>query len=439
MRQLRRFGTQTPVRLPVLPGRDAILRGAVKSRSSRTATATAALALVLVCTSDVPARTQAPAAQAADVRQERVKASVARVFDTSVLHRIEIVIASEDARTILTRTSERVRSTFTFDGIVLKDVGVRQAGGTFNAFVAIDAKPTLSLKFDDFVDGQELHGLEKIIRKDGRQDTGLVGEHLTYEVYRRAGIAAPMTAHAHVTINGMDSGIYVMREAVNRDFLTRNFGRQFSDGNLYELSYRPDPMVSPREIALKDEVEQKRQRTELLGAADAVQTAPPETFAAAVSRYLDLERYITFYAVEAATSNYDGFSFNVNNAYLYAHPRDGRLIMIPYGADSSFWAIARITKIRSPSQTPRAALARRIQSIPELQRKFSAEVARVGRDPVWDKKALHDRLADVGRVLTSAPQTGRAAADVKKFTDYRPVIEAFINNGGTTNSVAGLP
>jgi uncharacterized protein YlxP (DUF503 family) len=198
-------------------------------------------------------------------------------------------------------------------------------------------------------------------------------------------------------------------------------------------------MVSPTQIALKDEVEQKRQRTELLGAADAVQNAPPETFAAAVSKYLDLDRYITFYAVEAATSNYDGFSFNVNNAYLYAHPQDGRLIMIPYGADSSFWAIARLTKIQSPFQTPRAALARRVQSISELQRKFSAEVARVGREPVWDKKALHARLAAVERILASAPKTTRAAADVKKFTDYRPVVEAFINNGGTTNPVAGLP
>ena len=73
----------------------------------------------------------------------------------------------------------RVRCTFTFDGIALKDVGVRQAGGTFNRFVSIDEKPTLSLKFDDFVDGQELHGLEKVVLKDGRQDTGLVSEHLT--------------------------------------------------------------------------------------------------------------------------------------------------------------------------------------------------------------------------------------------------------------------
>jgi spore coat protein H len=378
-------------------------------------------------------------AQQPDARQERVKAAVARVYDPSVLHRIEIVIAPEDARNILNRTTERVRCTFTFDGVVLKDVGVRQAGGTFNRFVPIEGKPTLSLKFDDFVDGQELHGLEKMVLKDGRQDSGLVSEHLTYEVYRRAGIAAPMTAHAHVTINGIDSGIYVMREPINKDFLTRNFGKEFNDGNIYELNYRPDPMISPGEILLKDEVEQKRKRTELLGAADAVQNASPETFASAVSSYVDLERYITFYAVEAVTSNFDGFSFNTNNAYLYTHPKDGRLIMIPHGADSSFWAIAPITKIRTPLQTPRAALARRVQSTPALAQKFAAEVARVGREPVWDKSFLLDRLGQVDRILKTAPQTAKTAEDVKKFIDYRPVIEAFINNGGTANGTAGLP
>src|SRR5688500_12344495 len=192
--------------------------------------------------------------QATDPRQERLTAAVARVYDTRVLHRIDIVIAPDDATAIVNRTTERTRCTFTFDGVVSKDVGIRQAGGSFNRFVPIGEKPTLSVKFDDFVEGQELHGLEKMILKDGRQDTGLVGEHLTYEVYRRAGSAAPMTAHAHVTINGIDSGIYVIREPINRDFLTRNFGRAFSNGNLYELSYQPDPMRSPARIVLKDEV-----------------------------------------------------------------------------------------------------------------------------------------------------------------------------------------
>lgn len=51
------------------------------------------------------------ALQSVDARQERLKAAVARVYDTSVLHRIDIVIAPEDARTILNRTSERAITT----------------------------------------------------------------------------------------------------------------------------------------------------------------------------------------------------------------------------------------------------------------------------------------------------------------------------------------
>ena len=80
-----------------------------------------------------------------------------------------------------------------------------------------------------------------------------------------------------------------------------------------------------------------------------------------------------------------------------------------------------------------------MQSIPELAKKFEAEVSRVGREPVWDKRALLQRLSQVERILATAPATGRTAADVTRFTSYRPVIEAFINAGGTTNGVAGLP
>src|SRR5688500_14057278 len=95
----------------------------MKSRRSPLAAA-AALAFVFISMSfSVTSRTRAAAAQTNDARQQRVQAAVARVFDTSVLHRIEIVIAPADARTILNRMSERVRSTFTFDGIVLKEIG----------------------------------------------------------------------------------------------------------------------------------------------------------------------------------------------------------------------------------------------------------------------------------------------------------------------------
>ena len=95
------------------------------------------------------ARGAAP--QSADARQERLRAAIARVYDTGILHRIEIEIAADDARTILNRTTERVRCTFTFDGVVLKDVGVRQAGGVYHPYLPISNKPSLSVEFDEFM------------------------------------------------------------------------------------------------------------------------------------------------------------------------------------------------------------------------------------------------------------------------------------------------
>src|SRR5262245_55280451 len=64
-------------------------------------------ALGLICASAaLGARARPP--QSADTRQDRIKAAVARVYDTAVLHRIDIVVAPDDVRTILSRTSERV-------------------------------------------------------------------------------------------------------------------------------------------------------------------------------------------------------------------------------------------------------------------------------------------------------------------------------------------
>ena len=108
----------------------------------------------------------------------------------------------------------------------------RPSGGRHLSLVTcpIEGKPSLSLKFDEFVKGQRLFDLDKLILKNELQDLGLVNEHLTYEVFRRAGLAASMTAHARVTINGIDVGIYLLREPIDKDFLVRNFGKGFETG-----------------------------------------------------------------------------------------------------------------------------------------------------------------------------------------------------------------
>jgi spore coat protein CotH len=56
-------------------------------------------------------------------------------------------------------------------------------------------------------------------------DPTLLNEHLVYEIARRAGMAAPRTAHAAVTFNGQPYGFFIVREAINDEFLRRVFGK----------------------------------------------------------------------------------------------------------------------------------------------------------------------------------------------------------------------
>src|SRR5262245_55759510 len=98
-----------------------------------------------------------------DRARARVEAGAARLYDTSLLHRIDIAIAAEDVDKIPRRTTERVRCTFTIDGRTLENVGVRQAGGVYHPYQPITNKPSLSLKFDEFVKGQLLFDLDKLV------------------------------------------------------------------------------------------------------------------------------------------------------------------------------------------------------------------------------------------------------------------------------------
>ena len=367
-------------------------------------------------------------------------AYVGQIFGLTKLHRIEIVVPAASLFRFQDRNAARVRGTISFDGTVLHDIGVRQQGGTFLPYVGINGKPSLSLKFNEFTPGQELFGLKKLILKNQAQDRSLVNEHLTYEVFLRAGYPAPLTSFAQVKLNGIDQGIYLLRKPINQQFLARHFGKDRSKGKLYEIVQDIDPVRFPERLDLKDEQEEKRSRNDVRSLAVAARSATPETFAKVIAPHLDLDRFITYFALETATSHADGYANNTNNTYLYHVPIDDRFIFLPQGADQSFWAAAKPKRIYAPGQLRTAgSLARQVLDSPELRKKFDAELHRVGHAPVWDKDALLARVAEVERLLGSATPSARVTSDIAKFQRLRPVIEAFINNGGTTGGTANLP
>jgi spore coat protein H len=372
----------------------------------------------------------------ADVADRDLPPAVAppgsQVFALDVLHEVVIEVAPENLSKVLNGSgSERVPCTITYDGVKLPMSGVRRKG--FFSSVST-TKPALSVAFDEFVKDQKLDGLDKLALNNAKQDKTFLKEHLGYEVYRMAGLPAPRTAHAQVTMNGKVYGLYVVKEAIDKTFLSAAFGRSYRNGNLYEGTI-VDFVTDPLKVELKNEAEEMRKRDDVIALSTLIKQSPDAQFEAMVGAALRLDLTMTVFAIDLIVSHWDSYEYYSNNYYIYDNPQDGKFLFIPHGMDRLFGVPADYPYGEPyPLQDPFASLdavekgahkgqlAVRIFNNPALMKKLRAEVARVIRQ-VWDVARLDARIDQAAAVITRATN---APADLASFKSYLPKVHDYV-------------
>ncbi|MBK7538119.1 MAG: CotH kinase family protein [Myxococcales bacterium] len=358
-----------------------------------------------------------------------------RVFDADVLHVVELTVAAADLPKLDDNNNlERVRATISLDGEVVTNAGLRKKGSTSRR--PLSEKAGFTIKFNEFVPGQKLDGLKKLVLDNAAQDPSFLTGHISYEVYRRAGLPAPRTSHAVLRFNGVDKGIFVLEEATNEDYLKKHFGN--GGGNLYE-----GPWDFPKGAAaadLKDEVSEGRTRDDLTALTAVVMNTPDAQFATQLAAHLDVERFIDNYAVEMVAALWDNYAFVAWNFYLY-HVPNGRFVMLTHGIN---WPCCNISgapnwkadldplNIHSdPWQAgpgfPPGRLCERIDAIPALAAQFSTALKRVARD-AFDVPTLLARIDRAAATLHSRPLTGASAADLAGFDAEVGKVRTFVRN-----------
>lgn len=209
----------------------------------------------------------------------------------------------------------------------LADVGVRLKGSA--TFEAVDKKPGLSLKFNEFVKDQEFHGRSRILLNNARQDSTYLCEAIGGEIFRAAGVPAAKVTFARVEINGRDLGMYVVAEAANKDFLSQHFKK--AKGNLYEGSN--NDVTDKLE---KDGGDSSTEQTDLRALASATKEPDLGQRWKKLGTLLDIDRFITFAAVEVLLGHHDGYTMDKNNYRIYHDPASDQLIFLPHGLDQLF-------------------------------------------------------------------------------------------------------
>lgn len=344
------------------------------------------------------------------------------VLDSTVLHQVEITVDAAHLNQLAFDLDNRVPSTIVYDGQEVAQAGIRQKG---NAAIALEGKPSFSVRFDEFVDKTDIQGLNKILLNSSADDSTFLREKLGAEAHARAGLPAARIAHAKVTFNGVDKGIYVVVEGIDKDFLRLHFGETNDEGNLYEGpccgDFALDATYRQDEMDLDDEKKDDRTRDDINALAELIASAPDTTLAAEVERRLDLDQFMKIYALEVLLLHWDGFAFTKNNYYMYNNPIDSRFVFFPHGMDQ----ILADLSFDFSAQAVQSRLPQRIHEIPALDARYRAHLAAL-EATAWNPSAMQASIDQTVALLHKADSGAQTRVDLAqldtKVTELRNVI-----------------
>src|SRR5439155_403236 len=253
----------------------------------------------------------------------------AELFDGSVIPRLRIDIAASDLAELRQFSRKYVPAVLKEGEKTYQKVGVHLKGST-GSFRGLDDKPGLTLSFGKFTHGQKFHGVEKIHLNNSVEDPSYVNAFLGSELFRAAGVPAPRVGHALLELNGRLLGLYVLEEGFTEDFLALYFHK--TKGNLYEPEQGHDAGEPLRLVSGNGADHQG----DLKALAAAAREPDLRQRWQDLQKILDLERFISFMAMEVMTGHRDGYCLARNNFRIYHDLDTDKIIFLPHGMDQLF-------------------------------------------------------------------------------------------------------
>ena len=288
------------------------------------------------------------------------------VFDEGVIRTYDLTVAEDDWTWLNENPldEEYVPGSLTFEGRQFNDVGVRYKGFYGQLRFCFDAagnqtcdKIALKLKFNEYDQRGRFHGLKRLNFHSMHEDDSHMREALSYRLYREAGVAAPRTAYAWVTVNGEPHGLFLVVENIDDRFVATHFSDR-GNGKLYKEVWPEHEMALPYREAL-DRAFQGSETPDVSGFqtfgreliaaqgddpehdADVYQVIRDRTEIDALLRYVAVDRFVdnwdgivAWYCVEVGTGN-RGRCFN-HNYFWYQDSRSGRFTLIPWDLEHTF-------------------------------------------------------------------------------------------------------
>lgn len=239
-----------------------------------------------------------------------------------------------------------VQADLSCEGEQLAGVSVRYKGNNTFMMSRNSLKRSLKIDINRGAQGRRLQGLTKLNLHNNVNDPSWMNETLSYRLYRDAGVPAPRTGFALVTVDvpGLHTqrllGLYSVVENIDGNFARERFGTKrgalFKPSTRHLFEYQgEDWSAYERSYDAKTSLSEEETR-HLISFCRLVSQADDAQFEREIERYLDLEAFARYMAVTTWLSTMDSLLSMGQNFVVYLHPKTRQFQFIPWDLDHSF-------------------------------------------------------------------------------------------------------
>ncbi len=362
------------------------------------------------------------------------------VFDDAHITEVALAIDDADLERILADpfSREYVPATLTYGGHVVEEVGVRLKGNLQVNFWVVNGgyKFAFKIDVDRFVEDQEFMGLTKLNLHCAVNDPSFLRENAAYHLLREAGIPASRASYVHLTVNGIDHGVYNVVEQVDRRWLADRFDDD--GGNLYKpldgsfLEYLgDDPADYDLESYNLQTNTEDPDHARLLELIRVLGHPDEPGFPEDIEALFDVDGFLRFLALNTFILNLDSYAEIGHNYYLYDDPGSGRFVFIPWDMSEAFgnfacWPEEELMMgldVHHPMCAEERPLISNLLGVQRFRDAYLAHLEQLMGEGVLEHDALVARLEQSHAFVDAAVE-----ADPARFYSYEEFLANLTDN-----------
>jgi len=326
------------------------------------------------------------------------------VFENANILSFHITVNREDWLKMWDSPFKYVKCTIRFGDEVYQDVGIRFKGNSSTSVRGL--KKSYKFKFDEYIK-QSFHGFKTLNFNNGFKDPSLLREKLAYDLFREAGAPAPRVTFAklYLTIPGEYNeeyiGLFTLVEQVDKVFLDAQFadttGNLFKGEAMSALTYiGDDPKRYEREYEVKLN-EKQWDYSVLMRFIKMLNETPEEKFPLEIENTFNVEKFLSWLAVNTLLSNLDSYAGTGHNYYLYFNTSTGKVEFIPWDVNEAFGNFQMGSAqdmmeldIYEPYAKPKI-LIERILRVPKFKERYIEKI-KILLDGPFQQNAMYQKI-----------------------------------------------